>query len=174
MPKLTVSLLIERLQQRINELEDGASFEARDINALLSDEQQIELKRLWAEQQGLRKKHRPPKSLADQQAIGWKTIREVRIEIYKMALAEAKGSLLTSLKLDQQRSEIKSAETFMNAFSSAKAEGKNAISAANIATRRAGFQPPLMSPDRGRKAKQRDELVQQMEDELRGEKGTDD
>ena len=171
MPKLKTPLLIERIQQRITDLEFGAAFEARDINALLTSEQQIALKALWLEQQALRKRHKLPKNKLEKQQLGWKTIRDVRIEVYKNALVKAKGSLLASVKDDQAAAELKRARVFMAAFADAGKVRRNARSAANIAVRRAGYQPLHASPQIGRKATQRDELIRDMELRLIGKEG---
>ena len=53
MPKLNITHLPERLMKRIEQLERGDALEARDINALLNDEQQQTLKAAWAAQQTL-------------------------------------------------------------------------------------------------------------------------
>ena len=51
MPKLNVTHLVGRIQERIEQLERGDTLEARDINALLTKEQQQELKDAWTVQQ---------------------------------------------------------------------------------------------------------------------------
>jgi len=56
MPKLNITHLPERLQKRLEQLERGEALEARDINALLNDEQKHRLKKAWSEQQELLKK----------------------------------------------------------------------------------------------------------------------
>jgi hypothetical protein len=139
MPKLNITHLPERLQQRIEQLERGDALEARDINALLNNEQQQALKDAWAAQQALRKIHKQPKTEAAKQDIGWKTIREVRLDIYRQALADTQIGLIEGIETLQQQSEIKAARAFMDAFSSAGKKGKNAWSAGNIALTRAGF-----------------------------------
>ena len=62
MPKLNVTHLVGRIQERIEQLERGDALEARDINALLTKEQQQALKDVWTKQQSLRKTHKPPKT----------------------------------------------------------------------------------------------------------------
>lgn len=86
MPKLNFTHLIGRIQERIEQLERGDALEARDINVLFTKEQQQALKDAWTKQQALRKIHKSPKTNEGVQKIGWKTIREVRLEIYKQAL----------------------------------------------------------------------------------------
>jgi len=83
MPKLNVTHLVGRIQERKEQLERGDALEERDIKALLTKEQQQALQDAWAKQQALRKKHRAPKTDIEATKIGWKTIREVRLDIYR-------------------------------------------------------------------------------------------
>ena len=138
MPKLNVTHLVGRIQERIDQLERGDALEARDINALLTKEQQQELKDAWTKQQALRKIHKPPKSIEETNKIGWKTIREVRLEIYKQALQEAQDGLIDGIEKLQHKSEANAARVFLDAYFNAK-EGTNKWSAGNIALRRNGF-----------------------------------
>ena len=73
MPKLNVTHLVGRIQERIEQLERGEALEARDINALLNKEQLQALKDAWTIQQALRKIHKPPKSIEEANKIDWKT-----------------------------------------------------------------------------------------------------
>lgn len=139
MPKLNITHLTERLTKRIEQLEQGVALEARDINALLTDAQQQALKSAWAQQQLLRKQYRQPKTTAEKAQLGWMTIREVRLDIYRQALQEAKHNLVDGIKELQHKSEVRAARVFMDAYSKAVDEGKNAHSAGNIAMTRAGF-----------------------------------
>ena len=165
MPKLNITHLPERLQQRIEQLEWGDALEARDINALLNKGQQQALKTAWSVQQALRKQHKPPKTDAQKAALGWKTIREVRLDIYKQALAESENGLIDEYdKLLQQR-EIKAARVFMDGYSAASDEGKNAWTAGNIALTRAGFNRADGSSNL--ELNTRDKQVKAMEESLR-------
>ena len=138
MPKLNITHLVGRIQERIEQLERGDALEARDINALLTKEQQQELKDAWTKQQALRKIHKSPKSNEQAQKIGWKTIREVRLEIYRQALQEAQDGVGDGIEKLLHQSEVKAARVFMDAYFNAK-EGTNKWSAGNIALRRNGF-----------------------------------
>ncbi|MBU3623630.1 hypothetical protein [Polynucleobacter sp. AP-Latsch-80-C2] len=149
------------MQKRLEQLERGEALEARDINALLNDEQKQRLMKAWSEQQALRKKHKPPKTEEEQKKIGWKTIRDVRIEIYKQAIAETETNLLDGYKAELKRLEVKKARVFMDAVSLAGKEGKNMLSAGNIALARAGFGATHSSVN------QRDREINAMEDALR-------
>ena len=138
MPKLNVTHLVGRIQERIEQLERGDALEARDINALLTKEQQQGLKDAWTKQQALRKIHKPPKANEEAQKIGWKTIREVRLEIYKQALQEAQDGVGDGMEKLLHQSEVKAARVFLDAYFNAK-EGTRKWSAGNIALRRNGF-----------------------------------
>ena len=164
MPKLNVTHLVGRIQERIEQLERGDALEARDINALLTKEQQQKLKDAWAVQQALRKIHKPPKSNEEAQKIGWKTIREVRLEIYKQALQEAQDGVGDGIEKLLHQSEVKASRVFLDAYFNAK-EGTNKWSAGNIALRRNGF-----NRIDGRSysySNKRDREVNEMEDSLR-------
>jgi len=165
MPKLNVTHLVGRIQERIEQLERGDALEARDINALLTKEQQQALKDSWTKQKALRKIHKPPKTYEEVQKIGWKTIREVRLEIYKQALQEAQDGVGDGIEKLLHQSEVKAARVFMDAFSKAKDEDKNAWSAGNIALRRNGFN--RIDGQSYSYSNKRDREVNEMEDILR-------
>ena len=165
MPKLNVTHLVGRLQERIEQLERGDALEARDINALLTKEQQQALKDAWTKQQALRKIHKSPKTNEEANKIGWKTIREVRLEIYKQALQEAQDGVGDGIEKLLHQSEVKAARVFMDAFSKAKEEDKNAWSAGNIALRRNGFS--RIDGQSYSYSNKRDKEVNEMEDSLR-------
>ena len=164
MPKLNVTHLVGRIQERIEQLERGDTLEARDINALLTKEQQQELKDAWTVQQALRKIHKPPKSNEEAQKIGWKTIREVRLEIYKQALQEAQDGVGDGIEKLLHQSEVKASRVFLDAYFNAK-EGTNKWSAGNIALRRNGFN--RIDGQSYSYSNKRDREVNEMEDSLR-------
>ncbi|WP_445779287.1 hypothetical protein [Shewanella sp.] len=78
MPKLNTEQLMERLERRIHKLELGEEIAAKDIKALLSSEQQQQLVDALAAQVALKKNKRACTD-AEKQALGWKSIREVRV-----------------------------------------------------------------------------------------------
>jgi hypothetical protein len=164
MPKLNVTHLVGRVQERIEQLERGDALEARDINALLTKEQQQKLKDAWTVQQALRKIHKPPKSNEEAQKIGWKTIREVRLEIYKQALQEAQDGVGDGIEKLLHQSEVKASRVFLDAYFNAK-EGANKWSAGNIALRRNGFN--RIDGQSYSYSNKRDREVDEMEDSLR-------
>jgi hypothetical protein len=164
MPKLNVTHLVGRIQERIEQLERGDALEARDINALLTKEQQQELKDAWTKQQALRKIHKPPKSNEEANNIGWKTIREVRLEIYKQALQEAQDGVGDGIEKLLHQGEVKASRIFLDAYFNAK-EGTNKWSAGNIALRRNGFN--RIDGQSYSYSNKRDREVNEMEDSLR-------
>jgi len=175
MPKLNITHLVGRIQERIAQLERGDALEARDINALLTLLQQKQLKTAWAKQQHLRKLHKPPKTDEEKHQLGWKTIREVRLEVFKQALDDLLNNLVAEMEKIQHKSEVRAGRVFMDAFSNAHKNGKNAWSAGNIALRRNGFnridgQNYSYSNKRDRKVNEmEDSLRERMEDDLSAE-----
>ena len=157
--------IVERLQIRLAQLEAGEALAARDINVLLTTAQQNELKAAWVAQQLLRKKYKQPTTAAEMRAIGWKTIREVRIDILQQALIAAKDSLENGIKELQQQSEVKASKIFLDSYFKAKDEHKNAISVANIALTRSGYNK--VNATNSKFVSKRDKLVNEMEDALR-------
>lgn len=159
MPKLSNSLLVDRLRKRIADLENGVALEARDINVLLNEEQKRALVEAWDWQRELRKKHKPTISDEEKQEVGWKTIREVRLEILHLALEEASESELDGLRKELKKREVRKAKVELEAIFRAKKEGKDPLSAARIAAARAGFRVIV-------ERNNRDEEVRAMEEKI--------
>ena len=124
-----------RLQQRIRELEAGKVIDANHINVLLSKARQSEFDREWQHQKQLRKVKKPAAL-----NFGWKTKREIRLELLRTTLAELQDSLVAELEKEQKARQVRAARVFMDAYSSAADEGKNAWAAANAALQRNGFE----------------------------------
>ena len=59
MPKLTSIQILERIEERLRDLEAGKEIEAREINVLLTIPQRQQFKAEWQAQQKLRKLKRP-------------------------------------------------------------------------------------------------------------------
>lgn len=164
MPKLNDTHLPERLEEVIKQLEAGEEVEAKKNKTLLNATQQKELENAWTQQQALRQKHKPPKTEEEKKKIGWKDKREVRIDIYKQALAESKSNMVDAIKNLQKQREAKANRVFMDKWSEALGEGKDrwsAISAGNIALTRAGFKPSTS------RVSKRDKEVNDLEEQLR-------
>jgi len=133
MPKLNLDQLIDRLAKRITQLESGKLLEARDINVLLTAEQQQRLKDSWLKQQHLRKIHKIPKTDKDKKDIGWKNIKEVRLEVLNQALTEAENGLSESYEKRLKELEIKQAKIYLNKYMTEIDKGVDKVSAAKRA-----------------------------------------
>ena len=138
MPKLNHFQITARLEARLAELESGVEIEARDIKVLLTDEQNELLDRLWDEQQLIRTTHKT-KSKAEADGLVWKTKKEIRIDVYKQAIAEANNSALDEILKEQEASEVRGAKIFMDAYFEALDKDKDGMVAGNIALVRNGF-----------------------------------
>ena len=123
MPELDDTHAIPRLQRRIAELEAGDEIAKRDVYAVLNGQQQQELESELAAQQALKRQGRA-RTEEEKQAFGWKTIREVRIEVLKRALAQAETSELDALRKKQRDTEVRRARIYMQAFCEAMKAGK--------------------------------------------------
>lgn len=164
MPKLDITHKISRLQARIVKLERGDAIEARDINALLTKAQQQQLKMAWKAQQALRKTHQT-KASAEADGLVWKTIREVRLDIYKQAFAQLQNELVDGMTELAAQAEIRAAKVFMDAWATAENDGENGWVQGNNALRRAGLN--RLDQHAGSASSKRDEDVREMEDALR-------
>ena len=129
MPKLNLDQLIDRLVKRITQLESGKLLEARDINVLLTAEQQQRLKDSWLKQQHLRKIHKIPKTDKDKKDIGWKNIKEVRLEVLNQALTEAENGLLESYEKRLKELKIKQVKIYLNKYMTEIGKGVDKVSA---------------------------------------------
>jgi hypothetical protein len=74
-----------------------------------------------------------------EQRFGWRTLREVRMDILRATLEKLSESALDDILAEQRDSEVRAARVYMAAWAEAYDEGKNAESAGNIALRRNGF-----------------------------------
>ena len=165
MPKINATHKLERIQKRIEQLENDEALETSDIHALLTSLQQKQLKTAWEQQQQLRKLHKPPKTDEDKNKLGWKTIREIRLEVYRQALDDIRNNLIPEIEQIQQQSEVRASRVFMEAFSEVHKNGKNAWSAGNIALRINGFNRLDGNSDSFNS--NRDREINKMEDSLR-------
>lgn len=165
MPKLNATHLPQRIQEHIKKMERGEEVEAKKDKTLLNATQHQALKDALEAQKVLKKTHKRPKSQAEKDMIGWKEIREVRLEIYRQALNELKKNAVSDIEELQRQREAKANRVFMDAWSEAVKEGKQGLSAmsvGNIALTRAGF-----TPSRSTGLSKRDKEVRDMEDALR-------
>ena len=161
MPKLNQTHLPERLKEAIQQLENGIEVEAKKNKTLLSPAQQKELEDAWTKQQALRKQYKPPKTEQEKKKIGWKDKREVRIEIYKKALAELEEDIFDIHLKQLAKEQAKATKAYMKGYFEAT-EGQDRDSAGKIAAQRAGFRV-LRNPA----LTKRDKEVRDLEDALR-------
>lgn len=174
MPKLSPIQKLGRIQEVIEQLERGEEVEAKKNAALLDSKQLKALDDAWSEQQLLRKQHRPPKTQEEAKRIGWKDKREVRIEIYKKALASGNTNTADMLKQELRAKKVKAAKVFMDAWSKAVDEGRHGFQAqseGNIALTRAHLRVPAPVVTARDKAIQKLEkqILEQAEDRLSDE-----
>ena len=144
MPKLNNTHLPQRIQEHIEKMERGEEVEAKKDKTLLNLTHQQLLKDVLAHQQQLKKSHKRPKTQEEKDMIGWKEIREVRLDIYRQALNELNKNAVTDIRELQRQREAKANRVYMDAWSKAIKEGKrdtSAESVGNIALTRAGFSP---------------------------------
>jgi hypothetical protein len=157
MPKINNVHRLDRLKERLAQIEREEEVDIRDINNLLSDEQEQRLKDLWKDEQAKRKNKSYKKD-------EWKTKRDFRITVLKDVINQIDDNLLNELEELQQQREVKAARVFMDAYCEAKENNQNAMSKANIALQRAGFRP---IDRRVNSMSRRDREVRQVEEELK-------
>jgi len=159
MPKLNDTHLPDRLREAIKQLEAGVEVEAKKNKTLLNATQQKALEDAWLIQQALRKQHKPPKTEEEKKKIGWKDKREVRIEIYKQALAELEENFVDIQLKQLAKEQAKATKAYLKGYFGAT-ERQDKDSAGKIEVKRAGF-----TPNYGRKTS-RDDEVREMEEAL--------
>lgn len=80
------------------------------------------------------------KRVSVEERFGWKTLREVRLDVLQTIVAKLDASSFEDILDEQRASEVRAARVYMAAWAKAYDEDKNADSAGNIALRRNGFQ----------------------------------
>jgi hypothetical protein len=171
MPKLNPTHLPDRLKEAINQLEAGIEVETKKNKTLLNANQQRALEDAWMKQQALRKQHKPPKTEAEKKKIGWKDKCEVRIDIYKQALAELDENVFDIHLKQLKREDAKATKAYLKGYFGAT-ERQNKDSAGKIAVARAGFTPNTIGVRGGRDKEVRDleeQLLKQFEAEMTDE-----
>lgn len=132
MPKLDGTHLPQRLAERLADLKTDKEVAARDVKALLSDEQVAEMDAAWEEQQALRKVKRA-RTKEEEKELGWKTKREVYIEAYEKAMSEANDDQVDAWTKKLRDAEIRQARTYFDAYGKARDDRKDIQTAKNIA-----------------------------------------
>ena len=171
MPKLNQTHLPERLKEAIKDLEAGVEVEAKKNKTLLNANQQKELDDAWTKQQALRKQHKPPKTEAEKKKIGWKDKREVRIDIYKQALADLEENVFDIHLKQLDKEQAKATKAYLKGYFGAT-ERQDKDSAGKIEVQRAGFKVSSVTSMSKRDLEVRkieEELLKQFEAEMTDE-----
>ena len=132
MPKLDGTHLPERLAERLADLKTDKEVAARDVKALLNDEQIAEMDAAWKEQQALRKVKRA-RTKEEEQELGWKTKRDIYIEAYEKALSEANDGVLEELERLQLEATKRQMRIYFATLDEALKDGKEKRVAENLA-----------------------------------------
>lgn len=132
MPKLDGTHILERLTKRIEQLEAGDEIADKEIRSLLNDAQRAELDSAWEQQQQLRKNKRA-RTEQEQQALGWKSKRQVRIEVLKAALKTAWDGIEAEFDRLKDQAEIRGAKIYFHTLNQALKDGKDKQVAENLA-----------------------------------------
>lgn len=167
MPKLNKVQIADRLSERLDDLRNGKEVVARDLRALLTDEQIVAIDAAWAEQQALRQSKRA-RTKEEEQALGWRSKREIQIEVLEQVVRQADDQMLEALMELQYKAEVRQARIYLDGYSKARAAGKTEAEAQSIANNdltRAGL--PRVDGQAVRYTNQRDREVWALEDKLR-------
>jgi hypothetical protein len=132
MPKLNKIQVADRLRERLDELRSGKEVAARDLKALLTDEQIAAMDRAWAEQQALRKLKRA-RTKGEEQALGGRSKREIQIEVLEQVVRQADDQMLEMLDELQQKTKIRQARIYLGSYFGARDAGKTEAEAQSIA-----------------------------------------
>ena len=132
MPKLDGTHIAERLKERIAKLKNGEEVAARDLRALLTDEQTAALDAAKKAQQELKKAKRA-RTKEEENALGWKSIREIHIEALEAALKEAEEDEVGAWEKRMRDAEIRQARIYFDTLESEIKAGKELQTAKNKA-----------------------------------------
>jgi hypothetical protein len=132
MPKLDGTHIAERLNERLEKLRSGEEVAKREIEALLTDEQVAAMNAAWEAQQALRKQKRA-RTKEEEIALGWKTKREIQIEAYERAVAQADTAMLETLEELQHKASVRQAKIYLDSYFKATKDGKTPDVARNLA-----------------------------------------
>ena len=132
MPKLNAEQLMDRVQKRIHHLEFGEEVAAKDIKALLNAEQQQQLKDALAAQVELKKIQRA-RTDEEKQALGWKSIREVSLDVLRAALNAANDGMLEDYERRLKEKEVRQADIYLREYSDARKADKSVFAAQGAA-----------------------------------------
>lgn len=165
MPKLDGTHLTQRLQNRLVQLHNGEEVARRDIESLLSEEQVAAWDAAWELQKQLRKAKRA-RTKEEEIRFGWKSKREVTIEVVQSALDAAENNLSLVFKNLRYKSEVRRSRIFLDSYFAALVDGKDKESAwllANNDLTRAGLNRLDMKPRTKVGLRRRDEEISDLE-----------
>ena len=168
MPKLDGTHLPQRLAERLADLKANKEVAARDLKALLTDEQIAKMEAAWTEQQALRKVKRA-RTKEEEQELGWKTKREIYIEAYEKAFNEASDGVLEELERLQLEAIKRQMRIYFETLNEALKEGKEkrvAENLANNALTRAGLRRMDGQKVGTEGLSRRDREIREMEDAI--------
>lgn len=166
MPKLDGTHLPDRLATRLADLKADKEVAARDVKALLNDEQIAAMDAAWEEQQALRKVKRA-RTKEEERELGWKTKREIYIEAYEKALSEANADVGDAYGDRLEKAEVRAARIYLDTYFAARDEGKESYQAhlaANNELKRAH-----LAKVETERMNARDKEIREMEDAIRAE-----
>jgi hypothetical protein len=167
MPILNKVQISERLRKRLDDLRNGKEVAARDLRALLTDEQAAAMDAAWLEQQALRKLKRA-RTKEEEQALGWLNKRDIQIKILEHVLSQADEAMLETIEEVQRKVEVRQARIYLDSYKKTRAAGKTETEAQSIANNdltRAG----LRRVDRQKvgRTNQRDREIWEIENQLK-------
>jgi hypothetical protein len=130
MPKLDNTHIADRLRERLADLKSDKEVAAREIKALLNKEQLKDVEEKKAKQKKL-KKEKIARTKEQQKEFGYKSIREIYIEVYEKAIDELDEVGAWDKKL--RNAEVRQMRIYMDSISEALKEGKTQEQAKSIA-----------------------------------------
>jgi len=165
MPKLDGTHITERLQKRLQQLHSGEEVARRDVESLLSREQVAAWDAAWALQKQLRKAKRA-RTKEEEIRFGWKSKREVTMEVVKAALDAAGNNLVMEFRNLQHKAEVRRSRIFLNSYFAARDAGRDKEGAwllANNDLTRAGLTRLDGKPVTKARLSRRDEEISDLE-----------
>lgn len=166
MPKLDALQTAERLRRQLDKLLHDEEIAIRDLRALLTAQQNEAMDAAWQEQQLLRKLKRV-RTIEEQRTLGWKTKRDIQIEVVKRVLSEYEENELEELKNQLKDKEVRQSKIFLSEFFGARKEGREFWSAWSLANNelvRAGL--PRIDGQVTQHLSKRDKEVREMEAQI--------
>ena len=130
MPKVTETQRHEKLREQLADLKAGKEVSQRKMNVALTPTHLNEIDVRWNAQLELRDKVKA-RTKEQQQAAGYKTKREVQIEVYEEAINELNPTAMLRRELDDL--EKRRAKIFMKHYTQARKDGKEIAQAESMA-----------------------------------------